>query len=550
MIKNIKITPLGGVGETGALNCMLYQTGQSTILVDCGVSFADDRQHPGVDVIIPDFDFVEPFRDSIKAVVLTHGHEDHIGAVPYFLKRFLVPVYATEFTCGLLRGKLTEFDIPNVDIREISFNERFQIEDFKIEPIFVNHSMLDVTALLISNGQHKVLHLPDFKIDRTAPDDALINLSRFKEIGEEGLDLLMMDSTNSLVSGWTTSESSVREGLLECIKKIEGRIIACLFSSNAFRLQSLIDCARATGRKLALTGRSTKEYVRVALLTNRLNLTGVEVYDVEEMDQFEDSQVMVIATGSQGEPRSVLYRMSRNMFRPFRIKEDDTILMSSKMIPGNEGRILQMLDQLTILGARIINREVDPSIHSSGHAKQDELREIFRLTRPKYFMPIHGAYRHLKKHAEIAQEEGLPKEKCVVACNGDTVEVSSQAVKIIDSKEVGRVFISENTNFEITAEAIKRRKKLAWNGLVVVSILFHSKTRRVKDFQLFSEGVFGGDVESGSLRKLAGYFDALFLEPVESKQHGLTQLAKIEVRKFFKQHYQIRPEVVVLVHEV
>lgn len=544
----MKITPVGGVGETGALNCMLYETEKTAIIVDCGVSFANDRQYPGVDVIVPDFDFLNKIKHKLKAVVLTHAHEDHIGALPYFLQKFKLPVYGTEFTRGVVQGKLVEFNLADTDIRELHFNKPLVLDDFEILPIFVNHSMMDVAALLISSQSKKILHLTDFKIDSSSPDGHVIDLAHFKNIGKDGLDLLLMDSTNSLSPGWTASESVIRTNLIELFTQIKGRILTCLFSSNTYRMQSLIECARVTGRKIALTGRSTKEYTRVALELKRLNTKGVDFYDVEEMDQFSDSEVLVIVTGSQAEPRSVLSRMARGMFRPLHIREGDTLVMSSKMIPGNEGRIIEMLDSVALQGAHVIIENRDRPIHASGHAKEDELREIFRLTKPRFFIPIHGSYLHLKRHAEIAVEEGIAKDNCEVILNGDTVALGKDGLQRVCNQIIGRVFISENTNYQITPEAIKRRKKLAWNGLVVLSVLYDHRDGLLKDLNFFSEGIFGGDLETDIIEKLKKAMTPTIQEPLEMDREKIRKLLKVEIRHFFKDRYEIRPEVIVIIH--
>lgn len=538
------------MGETGALNCMLYETEKSAVLVDCGVSFANDRQYPGVDVIVPDFDFLNKIKHKLKAVVLTHAHEDHIGALPYFLQKFKLPVYGTEFTRGVVQSKLVEFNLADADIRELHFNKPLTLDDFEILPIFVNHSMMDVAALLISSHDRKLLHLTDFKIDSSSPDGRVIDLAHFKNIGKAGLDVLLMDSTNALSPGWTASESVIRTNLIELFTQINGRILTCLFSSNTYRMQSLIECARVTGRKIALTGRSTKEYTRVALELNRLNTKGVDFYDVEEIDQFPDSEVLVIVTGSQAEPRSVLSRMARGMFRPLTIREGDTLVMSSKMIPGNEGRIIEMLDLVALQGAHVIIENRDRPIHASGHAKEDELREIFRLTKPRYFIPIHGSYLHLKRHAEIAVEEGIARDNCEVILNGDTVALGKDSLQRVCNQIIGRVFISENTNYQITPEAIKRRKKLAWNGLVVLSVLYDHQDGLLKDLNFFSEGIFGGDLETDIIEKLKKYMKPLIQDSMEMDREKIKKLLKVEIRHFFKDRYEIRPEVIVITHEV
>lgn len=540
---------MGGLGETGALNCMLYETEQTAIVVDCGVRFMDES-FPGVSLAIPNFDFLEPVKDKLKAVVFTHGHEDHVGALPYLMRRFPLPVYATDFTRGIIHTKFKELHLTDLQLNPLAFDKPVTIGDITIDPVFVNHSMMDVAALLISTSQVKAFHCTDFKIDHAAPE-RVIDLARIGEIGSQGLDLLLLDSTNALAPGWTESETKVRANLLELFTKIRGRIVACLFSSNAFRVQSLIECARITGRKVALTGRSTREYVRIASELKRLDSSGVALYDVEEIVNFPDAQILVLVTGSQAEPRSVLNRMSHNMFRPFRIRPGDTLLMTSKMIPGNEGRILAMLNRLSALGAEIIHDRMEPSIHASGHAKQDELREMIRLTRPRCFIPIHGEYRHLKKNRDIAVLEGVAEENALVILDGQTVVLSPEGLAPLDQQEIGQTLVSENTDYFITNRAVTRRRKMAFNGLVVVSVLYDKKHSRVRlPVQLASEGIFGEPEEAKALTGLSSFLGELIDEDPRIELGRLEKFFKIETRRFYKMEYQLRPEVVVVVHEI
>lgn len=550
MTAQLKFMALGGLGEIGSMNCMLYETEQTAILVDCGVGFVDDR-YPGVNVMIPDFDALERVRDKLCALVLTHGHEDHVGGIAYLMRRFPMPVYATDFTRGIVHNKFEEFRIKDSDVRELNFGQVIQIGDIEVEPVFVNHSIMDVAALLIKANGRSVFHCTDFKIDHAAPENRVLDLARFKKIGTDGLDVLLLDSTNVFGTGWTLSESKVRANLFEVFTQIKGRILTCLFSSNSFRLQSILECARLSGRKVALTGRSTKEYTRIATSLGRMDTTGVELYDVEDISQFPDNEILVVVTGSQAEPRSVLSRLSKNMFRPFKIREGDTLLMSSKMIPGNEGRIIEMLDRVSLLGARVVTYGMEPAIHASGHAKQDELREVMRLTRPKYFVPIHGSYTHLKKHVEVAAGAGIKEEQCRVILDGEVIELSENSFEVTQKVVSKEICVSENPDYFIDPEAVTRRKKMAWNGLVTVSVIFdHEKSRVKLPVVLNSEGIFGGKLEVDLLDELEAVLKAQVYDHKPSDVEKLQKFFKVEIRHFYKQRCMIRPEVVVLVHEV
>lgn len=546
MTKGFSITPLGGLGETGALNCMIYHTPESAFIVDCGVNFVDDNELPGCSLEVPDFRLLSKFKDRLKGIVLTHGHEDHVGGIPYLLKEVNCPLYATAFTRGILENKFEEFGLA-ASIHDMNYNVPFTLGDFEIDPVFVNHSIRDVAALLIKANGKSAFHCTDLKIDHAAPENRVTDLVRFKEIGLSGLDVLLLDSTNAVSKGWTRSESTVRAALIETCTKIKGRILACLFSSNAFRLQSLFECARLTGRKVALTGRSTKNYLSIARDLDCMDVQGIELYDVEDIDQFPDNEVMVITAGSQAEPRSVLSRLSRDMFRPFKIKRGDTLVMSSKMIPGNEGQVLEMLNRIALLGAHIITPH-DGGIHASGHAKQDELREIIRLTKPRHFIPIHGEFRHLQEHALLATEEGLSDEQITIALNGETVQIDSEGVYKSDYSEVTPLLVSENPERYIEFEAIRRRKKLAWNGLVAVALSYSESTQKVESrFDLQTEGLFGG-IQEAELHKALWFHLENFIQTLEPMSfERLNKTFKVEIRRFLKLNYGIKPEVTVLV---
>lgn len=542
--------PIGGVGETGALNSMIYEGGDTAILVDCGVGFAGDR-FPGANVIIPDFRDLEPMRSRLKALVLTHGHEDHAGAVTHFRKYFPeLPIYGTDFTLGIVRQKFAEFDLPADRLVAVTPGRKFAIGELDFEPIFINHSIMDAVAFVIGNGERRALHLTDFKIDHSAPEGRVTDLARFKKLGEEGLDLLLMDSTNVFSPGWTDSEMTVRAGLMERFTSVTGRIVACLFSSNIMRIQSLVECARVTGRKIAFTGRSTKEYTRIAREINKLDLNGVELYDVEEVTRFPDCEILVLATGSQAEPRSVLQRMSHGMFKPFKLREGDTLLMSSKMIPGNEGRILEMMNRISILGVDIVAEGMEPAIHASGHAKQDELREVLRLTKPKFFIPIHGEYRHLKKHADIAVSSGIARDRVAIITNGDTVALREGALERLEPMKLNRLFLHENDG-EISPDAIRRRRKMTANGIVGVGVIY-DKLRGVimSDVSLDVSGMLGEDAEGHETEALAERVSGLLAEEPRLDRDKIAQKIKVEVRHFYKSRHQLKPEVMVLVNEI
>lgn len=548
-MSQLTVMPIGGVGETGALNSMLYEANETAVLVDCGVAFAGPAL-PGVNVVVPDFRDLDPYYEKLKALVLTHGHEDHVGAVVSLRRHFDVPIYATPFTMGIVRQKLSLAGLPLSDLRVVEAGKKFTIGEFSIETVFVNHSIMDCVGLLIEGGGQRALHLTDFKIDHAAPEGRTTDLARLKKIGEEGLDVLLLDSTNVFSPGWTESETRVRSGLMEHFTKVKGRILACLFSSNMFRVQSLIECARVTGRKVAFTGRSTKEYSRIARELERLNLDGVELCDVEEVTKYPDGEILVLVTGSQAEPRSVLQRMSQGMFKPFKLREGDTLLMSSKMIPGNEGKILEMLDRVSQFGVEIITEGAELPIHASGHAKEDELREVMRLTRPRWFLPIHGEHRHLLKHSEIAASEGIAHERSILIRDGDRVSFSASGFEKGDSIKIGRVLMHEEDG-EIGMDAVRRRRKIAHSGLVAVGVIY-DRLRGVvmSDVSLDLSGMLGAEIEASTIDDLRKRLEDALSESASMDRDKVAQFVKIEVRHFYRERRRLKPEVMVLINEM
>lgn len=544
----IQLLALGGLGETGSLNCMLYETKESAIVVDCGIGFPDDF-FPGVNVMIPDFQCLENIRSKLKALVLTHGHEDHVGAISYFTKQFGLPIYATAFTQGVVCQKLNEQGLQATPIKDLVPGRTVTIGDFSIEPVFVNHSILDTVGLLIEHQGLKAFHLTDFKIDQRAPDGKRTDLEHFKKIGDDGLDLLLSDSTNALSQGWTESELSVEESLLNEFRKTNGRILACLFSSNVIRLQALINCARATNRKVALTGRSTKEYFRIANEIRKIDLRGVEFLDVEETKGLPDENVLLVVTGSQAEPRSVLQRISEDQFKPFRIQKGDTILMSSKMIPGNEHGILRMFNRLAILGAELVLADKQTPIHASGHAKIEELKTVFQTLRPKNFIPIHGEYLHLQKHQELAISEGLSKKQTLLALNGDKVSLTADGLKVVDEWHTDRVLLTDDRQI-MTWEAMKKRRKMAWNGLVAASVLYSSLEPERIELALESYGVIDREEEELACFDLKEAIAKEWQRELYAEKSQISEMIRVQVRRLFRDRYSIKPEVIVLQHDL
>lgn len=549
MTEHLTLTALGGLGETGSLNCMLYETPTTAFLVDCGMGFPSGSM-PGVNVMIPDFSGLsDTQRSKIQALVLTHGHEDHVGAVTHFFKTFGLPIYATPFTQGIVRQKFKEANLDASRIFNLKVDHELHLGDVRILPIFVNHSILDTVGLLIESAGQRVMHLTDFKIDLGAPSGKVTDLEHFKRIGNEGLDLLLMDSTNAMQSGWTPSEMTVRENLIEQMKSVDGRILVCLFSSNVIRLQSLILAAKATGRKLALTGRSSREYSSIAKDLGQLKTEGVDILDVEDLHNYADSEVMVVVTGSQGEPRSVLQRISEDYFKPFRLRKGDTVFMSSKIIPGNESEVYAMVNRLSEREARVVFDNDEHPIHASGHAKQDELRAVFEALKPRYFVPIHGEHLQLKTHIELAVSCGVPESHTRLTLNGETIAITEEGLRRVGSLSTGRVYLTDD-KLVIEEASVRLRRKMALNGMVAVSVVYSPYQKQRLKIELQSYGLIGEEREQQACFELKDILmrDLKNLDAVEPEEWR--KRVKVETRKYFRDLFFFKPEVVVLLHEV
>ena len=450
--KPIKIIPLGGLGEIGK-NITLYEYDGDMFLVDCGMSFPDEDM-PGIDIVIPDFTFVLENKDKIKGLVVTHGHEDHIGAIPYLLRNFNVPIYATRLTIGLIEGKLKEHKLlESANLNVVKAGSVVKLGKFTVEFIHVNHSIPDATAFAIKCAGGTVVHTGDFKIDTTPIDDKVIDIARFAELGKEGVLALLSDSTNAERSGFTASEKLVGGSFSNLFRQAEGkRIIVATFSSNIHRIQQIIDEAARCNRKVAVSGRSM------------LNVVSI--------------QIVVETTGSQGEPLSALHRMAFSDHRQVEIAPDDMIIISATPIPGNEKLVTKVINELMKRGANVVYERMY-DVHVSGHACAEELKLIMSIVKPKYFIPLHGEQKHLMKHAELAQLMGINKEKTVVAQNGSVIEISEKAVKSTDAVTAGRVLVDGLGVGDVGSIVLRDRKLLSDGGIIIVGVTIDAVTREI-----------------------------------------------------------------------
>ena len=474
----VKVIPLGGLGEVGK-NITLYEYDGDMLLVDCGMTFPD-ADTPGVDIVIPDFAYLIENKDKIKGLVVTHGHEDHIGAIPYLLKQFNLPIYATRLTIGLIAGKLKEHKLlGDAKLNEVADGKTITLGKFNIEFIHVNHSIPDSVAFAITCGAGTVVHMGDFKIDTTPIDDKVIDLARFAELGKNGVLALLSDSTNAERPGFTSSERLVGESLSNLFKKAEGhRIVVATFSSNIHRIQQIIDEAARCKRKVAVSGKSMINVVNVATELGYLKVPSGILVEIETIKNYAPSDLVIITTGSQGEPMSALTRMATNEHRQVEIAPGDMIIISATPIPGNEKLVSRVVNELMKRGANVVYEKMY-DVHVSGHACQEELKLIMSIVKPKYFIPVHGEQKHLYKHAQLAYAMGIDYNSVVIGANGNVFELSDAGIKNTETVTAGRVLVDGLGVGDVGSIVLRDRKHLSEDGIIVVTVAIDSLTREV-----------------------------------------------------------------------
>ena len=470
--------PSSGLNEIGK-NITLYEYGNDIILVDCGMAFPDDDL-PGVDIVIPDFTYVIKNKDRVKGLVVTHGHEDHIGGIPYLLKEINVPIFSTRLTIGLIEGKLKEHNLlSNAILNPIVPGQKITLGEFAVEAIHVNHSIPDACGFAITCGAGTVIQTGDFKIDTTPIDGNVIDIARFAEFGKKGVLALLSDSTNAERAGYTQSESLVGGSFSNLFRKAEGhRIIVATFSSNIHRLQQIIDEAVNCGRKVAVSGRSMINVVAVASELGYLNVPKGVLIELEMVNRYTPGEIVIITTGSQGEPMSALHRMAYGDHRQLGILPGDMIIISATPIPGNEKLVGKIINELIKLGANVVYEKMY-DVHVSGHACAEELKLMLSITKPKFFVPVHGEQKHLFKHANLAMQMGIPKKNILVTEIGKAIEFNNGDMKVVDSVPAGRVLVDGIGVGDVGSVVLRDRKHLAEDGLVVVTLTVDSVTGEV-----------------------------------------------------------------------
>jgi len=470
----LKIIPLGGLGEIG-LNMMAFEYGDTIFVVDAGLMFPEDYML-GVDYVIPDFNYLKENKSKVSGIVLTHAHEDHIGALPYLLKEINVPVFGTRFTLGIVKHKLEEHGLlSSTSLNEISHRKKLKIGIFELEFIRVSHSVVDGIGIAVKTPYGLIVHTGDFKISHTPVDGVMTDLNKFARCGDEGVLALLSDSTNVEKEGYTISDKKIGQSLAKIITESKGRIIVALFASNVARIQQIVNIAKSKGSKILINGRSIEVSTSIAKDLGYIHIPEKMEIDIKQIDDFKDDEIIIITTGSQGEPMSALARMSRGIHKQIKIKEGDTVIFSSKFIPGNEKAISSIINNLYRKGADVIYEKIS-DIHVSGHAFQEELKLMINLTKPEHFIPIHGEYRHLILHSRLAEQVGISKNKILLAEDGQVIEFDENGGKILDKIMTGRVLIDGKGVGDVGRSVLKERRMLSRDGFVVVNMVFDEET--------------------------------------------------------------------------
>jgi ribonuclease J len=553
----LSIIPLGGIGEIG-MNMTVLEYGDDLIVIDAGLMFPDSEML-GVDIVIPDFSYLLENRHKVRAVVLTHAHEDHIGALPFLLKEIRVPVYGTKLTLGFVKEKLKEHDLDrDTEFITVRPRDTVAIGCFAVEFIRVTHSIVDGVGLGITTPAGRVVHTGDFKIDPTPVDGEIMDLRTFAEYGDKGTLVLLSDSTNASQGGYTFSEKEVRRGLEDIFGRARGRIVVATFASNIHRVQQIIDVAVMHRRKVILNGKSMIANAQIALDLGYLKIPPDTWHRIEALKRLPDDQVVLITTGSQGEPMSALSRMAANEHKHFQIKKGDTIILSSKMIPGNERGITRIINHLFRHGAEVYYEKVS-EIHVSGHASKEELKLMLSLIKPKYFIPVHGEYRHLVYHAQLATKVNIPEENIFILENGEVMEFTDGTVRRAGVVTAGRVYIDGKTAGS-TADAgvdtvvLRDRMKLAHDGVVIVILgIERSSGKVVSGPDIVSRGFVFEDASQELLAEVKDVvMDTMLLMVPEAKGDWALVSARVRtaLKKFINKRLERRPMILPIIMEI
>ncbi|HEH5160012.1 TPA: ribonuclease J [Campylobacter coli] len=531
----IRITPLGGLGEIGG-NISVFETNKDAIIVDIGMSFPDGTMH-GVDIIIPDFDYVRKIKDKIRGIVITHAHEDHIGAVPYFFKEFQFPIYATPLALGMISNKFEEHGLKAERkwFRPVEKRRVYEIGEFDIEWIHITHSIIDASALAIKTKAGTIIHTGDFKIDQTPMDGYPTDLGRLAHYGEEGVLCLLSDSTNSYKEGYTKSESSVGPTFDQIFARTKGRVIMSTFSSNIHRVYQAITYGLKYGRKVCVIGRSMERNLYTTMELGYIKLDRKIFIDADEVSKYKDNEVLIVTTGSQGETMSALYRMATDEHKFIKIKPSDQIIISAKAIPGNEASVSAVLDYLLKAGAKVAYQEFS-EIHVSGHASIEEQKLMLTLVKPKFFLPVHGEYNHINKHKETAIKCGIPEKNIYLMSDGDQVELCQKYIKRVKTVKTGKVFVDNQINKQIADDVVIDRQKLADSGIVVIIAQLDKASKTlINKPRVFSYGLVADKQDHAFSKEMAEVLGQFFVN-VKDEVLNDPRFLENQIRQVLRKH--------------
>ena len=547
----LNIIPLGGLGEIGK-NMTAFRYGNDIILIDAGLMFPEDDML-GIDLVIPDITYLIENQDKLKGIFLTHGHEDHIGALPFILKQLDVPVYGTALTLGILEGRLEEAGVSTANLNVIKSGDRVRAGVFKLEFMRVNHSIPDAIGMAIHTPVGLIVHTGDFKIDQTPVDGQVMELNRFAEYGDRGVLLMMADSTNAERPGYTQSEKFVGETFDNEFRHAKHRIIVATFSSNVHRIQQICDTAVKFRRKVAVMGRSMVNVVNISLKLDYLKVPEGLLIDIDDIRNYSNDQIVVICTGSQGEPMSALTRMSMGENRKVQIVPGDTVIISAAPIPGNEKMVSNTINHLYMLGAEVVYEKAN-GVHVSGHASQEELKLMHHLVRPKFFMPVHGEYRHLVKHTRLAESLGMDPKNIMIAENGSVVELSRDKICVNGKVMAGKVLIDGLGVGDVGNIVLRDRRQLSQDGIMIVVVGVDSATNQiVSGPDIVSRGfVYVREAEDLMVEAKGRVQDAL--DKCEERNHTEWSTLKVAIRdslgRFLFEKTRRRPMIIPIIMEV
>ncbi|MEK6579670.1 MAG: ribonuclease J [Bdellovibrionota bacterium] len=548
----LKIIPLGGLGEIG-MNCMVLEYGDEILLIDCGILFSD-LDHFGVEFVIPDFNYLRECADRVKGFVITHGHLDHIGALPFAFKSGIeAPIYASPFSSLLIREQMKEYGFESrLDLRTFRMGQELKFKHFKIKPVSVNHSIVDSAALIIDTPVGQIIHTGDFKIDPTPFIGSAIDMNVFKKSGDEGVLLLMSDSTNVERHDHSLSEKIIYKKFQQLFDMAEGLTIVSMFASNVSRMGQVFEIANKLGKKIALAGRSMDQNVRLGVEAGYLKNTEKVLIGLDEIDTHSRKNVIVLSTGSQGEHRAALIRIAMGEHSQIKLQKGDLVVMSSKFIPGNEIAIGRMINSLFKQGAEVLYEAVN-DIHVSGHATRPELNQMLKAVKPQYFIPIHGEYRHLVHHAKLAEESGVKAENIKIAVNGDILELTPQSLAVVDHMEESRILVEGRDGNDISRLVLKDRRQMGEKG-VVFSLMVRSREsqRIVAGPEIILKGIASEEAEPKLLedaRKCAKKVIADYDRELAagSLKMDLQETIRIELRRLFNQSLGKKPVVLPII---